>query len=126
VCNVRFSPDPPGPGRLDHPGGADSASAPAGRNADEGGDRIEAEDRGDFSLDGSRQRSVIQPMSKVPAPPRRVITAGGRDRSIFQYRVVPVAPPPPRPRTPELEWLPLDAAGKSYGWRRSDQPPAPS
>ena len=54
---------------------------------------------------------------------RRVITAGGRDRSIFQYKVVHVEPPAPRPVTPELEWLPLDMAGKSYGWRRPDQPP---
>lgn len=54
---------------------------------------------------------------------RRVITAGGRDRTIFQYKVVHVEPPTPRPKTPELEWLPLDAAGKSYGWRRPDRPP---
>lgn len=54
---------------------------------------------------------------------QRVITAGGRDRSIFQYKVVHVEPPAPRPKTPELEWLPLDMAGKSYGWRRPDQEP---
>ena len=47
----------------------------------------------------------------------RVITAGGRDRCVFQYRVWPVEAPEPRPPTPEKQWLPLDASGKNYGWR---------
>ena len=46
-----------------------------------------------------------------------MITAGGRDRCVFQYRVWPVEAPEPRPPTPEKQWLPLDASGKNYGWR---------
>ena len=47
----------------------------------------------------------------------RVISSGGRDRCVFQYRVWPVEAPEPRPPTPEKRWLPLDASGKNYGWR---------
>lgn len=47
----------------------------------------------------------------------RVISSGGRDRCVFQYRVWPMEAPEPRPPTPEKRWLPLDASGKNYGWR---------
>ena len=50
-----------------------------------------------------------------------VITAGGRDRAMFQFATRGIRPedepreyaPPPEPKR---EWGPLDDAGKSFGW----------
>lgn len=55
----------------------------------------------------------------------RVVTAGGRDGCAFQYRVVRDAPRPHTPPPPTRRWLPLDASGKSYGFRDPDPEPEP-
>ena len=104
VINVRFSPE--------------GVAVAVAEEEEEAEEEKEKENHG-----GEKKDAAVAMAGLVPPPPLRVITAGGRDRSIFQYRVVHVEPPPPRPKTPELEWLPLDLAGKSYGWRRPDQPP---
>ena len=56
----------------------------------------------------------------------RVVTAGGRDGCAFQYRVARDAPRPDTPPPPTRRWLPLDASGKSYGFRDPDPEPEPA
>ena len=56
----------------------------------------------------------------------RVVTAGGRDGCAFQYRVARDAPSPDTPPPPTRRWLPLDASGKSYGFRDPDPEPEPA
>ena len=56
----------------------------------------------------------------------RVVTAGGRDGCAFQYRVARDAPSPDTPPPPMRRWLPLDASGKSYGFRDPDPEPEPA
>ena len=90
---------------------------------------VTADDRGEVKLfanpccvEGAGFRSARGHASHVlsarfSADGRRVATAGGRDRCAFQYRLVRDDAPEPRPETPEKRWLPLDARGKSYGFR---------
>lgn len=49
---------------------------------------------------------------------QKVVTAGGRDRAIFQHNVVRLEKPVPDEPEPELQWLPLDADGKAWGYRK--------
>ncbi|CAG9462264.1 unnamed protein product [Pedinophyceae sp. YPF-701] len=46
----------------------------------------------------------------------RVLSAGGKDRSIFQFAVQPVEPEPEPEPAPEPVWGPMDPEGKQYGW----------
>ena len=51
-----------------------------------------------------------------------VCSVGGDDRSILQFRFVPLgAPPPPPPSAPAPVWGPLDPEGRSFGWVRPRQ-----
>mmetsp|Transcript_34365 Transcript_34365/g.76299 ORF Transcript_34365/g.76299 Transcript_34365/m.76299 type:complete len:1172 (-) Transcript_34365:306-3821(-) len=48
-----------------------------------------------------------------------VCSVGGRDRAIFQFRVVELRPDDPPPAAPQPVWGPLDSTGRNWGWTTS-------
>lgn len=60
---------------------------------------------------------------------QRVCSVGGKDRAVFQFKLVPLASEPEPEPEPEKVWGPLDSEGRSFGWidpRDMPRKPAPA
>ena len=57
------------------------------------------------------------------AEDRYVLSAGSRDRAMFLWEKVDLAPEPEAPAPPETVWGPLDPQAKTFGWLPEDRLP---
>ena len=55
---------------------------------------------------------------RFDAEGRRLLTAGSKDGTLMRWECVEEAPPPPPEAGPPVEWLPLDDAGRFWGFRQ--------